>query len=462
MLMVEVAIAIGLLAIIASSVFVYLGTQLMSANVSHKEIDALRTAQEGLEATRAIRDLGWSGLTTGSHGLSYAGNVWSFSGTSDTWDGISRTITVTDVSTDEKRIASTASWTTPWGRSLSVSLTTNVTNWRSVSAPRLTGNWGNPQTLGTIDLGPGVQATGINVRSGYAYMSGTASSAAKKDLFIINVSNGASPSLTSSIDTGPGANAIAVTSTFALLANSDVTAQLQIANISSTSSPYVVASFHLTGNASQALSVAATGSLALVGTANDSGPELFIVDITNPSIPVLKGSLEVGGDVNRIAIRGNRAFLATASSTKELQVVDISNPTSPVRTASYDLAGSNAALGLYVNYQDERAYVSRATAVGTSPELAIFDVSHPDAPSLLGTMEYGNDIGAVFAADSLLFTGTSNSNLEFQIYNISTPSAPSYYTGLNFPQVANDIAFENNVVYVAVRSNDALRIITSQ
>ena len=77
-------------------------------------------------------------------------------------------------------------------------------------------------------------------------------------------------------------------------------------------------------------------------------------------------------------------------------------------------------------------------------------------------MEYGNDVDAALAADSILFLGTANSNLEFQTYINSDPTNLVYYSGLNFPQVANDIVLENNIIYVAVRSNDALRIITSQ
>ncbi len=71
-------------------------------------------------------------------------------------------------------------------------------------------------------------------------------------------------------------------------------------------------------------------------------------------------------------------------------------------------------------------------------------------------------MNAVFAADTLAFFATSASNEEFKIVEASDPAALTPYGGLNFPQVAADLKFENNIIYAAVRSNDALRIITAQ
>ncbi|GAH25486.1 unnamed protein product, partial [marine sediment metagenome] len=46
-------------------------------------------------------------------------------------------------------------------------------------------------------------------------------------------------------------------------------------------------------------------------------------------------------------------------------------------------------------------------------------------------------------------------------WNISNPGNIELWSSFNFPQVATGIDYEDNVVYVSVRSNDALRIITS-
>ncbi len=460
----EVIAAIGLLAIFASTLFLAIGSQYLATTGTHQSLTALSMAGEGLEAARSIRDSDWASLTTGAHGLVLSTtSSWSFQGASDSSGGFTRVITITDLSANEKQIVSRVSWLNAQGRPRSTSLATNVSNWRNVSAPTiLTGDWSNLRTLGTIDLGPGIAGTGVRVRNKIVYMTGTASQSGKDDFFVIDAIDGANPVMAAHIHTGSGLNALDIEGDFAYVAQDSSTNQLQVINISATSSPYAITNFTLTGNSEEALSVAATGTLVLVGTEGGTGSELYLVDVSNPSSPIIKNTLEIGADVNRISILGNRAFLATSSSTKEFIIVNISNPSVPVIAASVDLSGTNAATGLYVNTQDQRAYLTRDLASGVSPEINAYDVTNPDVPTLLGSTEFTYDIPSVFAADSLLFLSTAQSNMEFQLFNATNTQQISFVNGFNFPQVGNDIAFESNMIYIAVRSNDALRILTSQ
>ncbi|MDP3985521.1 MAG: hypothetical protein Q8P82_02040, partial [bacterium] len=119
---------------------------------------------------------------------------------------------------------------------------------------------------------------------------------------------------------------------------------------------------------------------------------------------------------------------------------------------------------VFVNFQDSQAYITRTLGDNSTanPELAIINVANPAVPTVIGSLNFGSSVQSVYAADTLMFTATANANEEFQIYEITDPIDIQYYSGLNFPQVATDIAFENNTIYVSVRSNEALRIITSQ
>ncbi len=459
----EVIIVIGLLALFASTLFVSMGTQLMLSAGTYQSLQATALAQEGLEAARSIRDAGWSSLAVGTHGLLYTNTAWSFQHTSDTNDVFTRTIAVTALSAHERQVISTVSWMNPSHNTRSTSLATTLSNWRNVFVPLLHGNWSNPQTLGTIDLGSGNVPTGIVVKQGMVYMSATASARSKPDFFVIDAQQPASPFIVGSLQTGSGVNGLAVSGTVAYLANDAATDQLQLVSIATPSSPNIIRSFHLEGSAQRALSIALSGSLVMLGTQRDAGPDLFLVDVSDPNSPRLLSSLEIGGDVNRISILGNRAYLATGNSAQEFIVVDIANPSVPAILAHVNLAGSeSAATGLYINSQDSRAYITRQQDEDTSPEVNIYSIASPAAPTLLGNMEFSEDIPAVLAADTLLFLGTTVSNLEFQIFDVTNPASPVFYAGLNFPQVASDIAFENNTMYVAVRSNDALRILTAQ
>jgi hypothetical protein len=112
---------------------------------------------------------------------------------------------------------------------------------------------------------------------------------------------------------------------------------------------------------------------------------------------------------------------------------------------------------------DDRLYVGRDAASGSGyDELHIFDVSDPANPVQLGQTNFNHDVNALFAGDELLFLATDYANEELRIFDVTDPEDPLYYSGMNFSQVATDIAFEDNTVYVSVRSNDAHRIITSE
>ncbi|MCK4306458.1 MAG: hypothetical protein KAY24_19610, partial [Candidatus Eisenbacteria sp.] len=78
-----------------------------------------------------------------------------------------------------------------------------------------------------------------------------------------------------------------------------------------------------------AYAVAASGDLAFVADA-----DLQIIDISDPSNPVLAGSYDTPDQARGVAVSGNLAFVADDHSG--LQIIDISNPSSPVLAGSYD------------------------------------------------------------------------------------------------------------------------------
>ena len=66
-------------------------------------LEAIYLAQEGLEASRSIRDIGWEYLATGTHGLLYDDSSWSFAGTHELIGKFTRTISVGDLSENERQ-----------------------------------------------------------------------------------------------------------------------------------------------------------------------------------------------------------------------------------------------------------------------------------------------------------------------------------------------------------------------
>jgi len=123
--------------------------------------------------------------------------------------------------------------------------------------------------------------------------------------------------------------------------------------------------------------------------------------------------------------------------------------------ASYDIAGISDALSVFIVSPD-RVFIGRAGG-----EVVIADATDPQNVIRLGDYSTGGDINDMYVRDYLLFLATSEPNEEFQAIDISTIADPVFHSSLNFPQSATGIDYKDNLIYVTLRSNDALRIITS-
>lgn len=73
----------------------------------------------------------------GTTGLAQVSNQWAFSGTNDTSGIYTRTITITSVDANRKRVVSTVTWPRGTGTS-SISVDTYLTNWTAAIAPTIT------------------------------------------------------------------------------------------------------------------------------------------------------------------------------------------------------------------------------------------------------------------------------------------------------------------------------------
>lgn len=384
----------------------------------------------------------------------------SLASSTATIDEFSLQTIVSALSTTTKQVLSRVSWQFE-ARSREVELATLVTDWKALittggdtGGGGTSGDWRNPRTLGTIDLGAGNQATGIDVVNKIVYLSATASSQNKPDFFVVNAANGASPFMHASLDTGPGLNAIDVAGTKAYVASESETAQLQIIDITLPSSPSVVSSLQLPGSGEEASTIHYSGGRVYIGTEQSSGPEFFVIDVSNPASPTSLGSYNVNADVNAIVVVGTTAYVANSGNT-ELLVLNVTNPAAISQVGSYNAAGTADGKSLFVS--GTTLYLGRSSGSG---EFLILDVTS-SSPSLLATQAVGSDVNGIQQRDNLLFLATSDSNKEFQVWDIGNLASISMWSSFNFSQIGTGIDYEDNLVYMAVRSNDALRIITS-
>ncbi len=446
----EILVAIGILAISLSAVVIVIfGSQSISVD-SQEANKAVNLARELIENATASSSENFGGLISGS----------------STQDEFLKEIIVKDIDSDTKEITSRVSWQTETARIQKIELTTLVTNWQAyqdtggdTGGGGLSGDWQNPTTLGSVDLGPGESATGLDVVNKIVYLSASASDKSKPDFFIVNATNGQSPYIVSQINTGEGLNAVDVAGNYAYVANDDDDAQLQVIDISNPALPSLIKSFKLNGvSGSGAIgqSIFYSNSKIYIGTKAASGPEFHIVDVSNPAVPLDIGSYETGANVNDIFVSGNTAYIATSADNSELTILDVTNSSSIVKLGDFNAVAGDDGKSVYIT--GTTAYLGR-TGGGS---LSIINVSNPALPVQLGTANLGGaGVNGIIVRDYLAFLATTDSNKEFQIWNVSSSSAPVQWSSYNFSQVGTGVDYEDNFVYVSVRSNDAFRIITS-
>lgn len=447
---IEIVVALGILAAaLGAAIMMTLGGQSLTLTGGQLSV-ALRLAREDMEQARADARSNFAGLGSAS----------------STLDGFTREILVQTLDANRKLVTSRVSWDVNILRAEQVELVTLVTNARDVlgtggdtGGGGTSGDWQDPQTLGAADLGPGNAATGLDVFQGMVYLTAQASDTKKPDFFIVDAANGQSPVIAGQVDTGDGLLSVDFADGVAFVGNSSTTAQLQVMNVSNPSAPSVQADHQLpgvSGNGAVGRSIFYLSEKIYIGTNSASGPEFHIVDVSNLLNPQSLGSFEVGADVNSIRVLGHLAYLAT--SGQELMVLDVADPNNIEEVGGYNASG--AADGLSLHQAGSTLYLGRENA-NQDDELLVLDVTDPSSVDLLGSQEIGVDVNGIQSRDDLVFIATSDSNKEFQVWNASDPADIIFWSSFNFPQVATAVDYEDNLIYVSVRSNDAVRIITS-
>jgi len=174
-------------------------------------------------------------------------------------------------------------------------------------------------------------------------------------------------------------------------------------NVSNPSSPVISCTKDFTefssGLGSFAISVAVNGTKALVGIHSSSGVvQLDVLDISNLSAPVEEGSINNIGypyDI-RMSTDGSYAYVMDVSSSSVLRIVNVSNPISPSLVASIPL---DSTLGQQLAMQGSELFAA------TSAGLYVFDISNPAAPVLTRTYSVSGINGINVPSDSASQSG---------------------------------------------------------
>ena len=450
----EILIALMVFCVTISAMVLLLGTGEAFTVSGEASTIALYRARNGLECTRIMRDNDWNQLSDGPHGLQFVNGLCQFSGTSDEYSGIVRTITVTIEPSGDKYVESKATWNASPGNPKQVVLIARYTPLDE----GVSGDWKHAHIVGSANIGSGGSGTDIVYSQNRIYLTNSQSPTSASDLFIFNVTSPASPVLLGQINLEEGLEAVAVSGSFAYVVEENST-DFFIVNVSNPASPAQMSKLTLPGNG-KGHAIEVRDTFAYVTTTTSSDKEFFVIDVSNPMAPAVISGLEFGVDVNDISIKSDIGYVATSDILKELQIIDLGDPYAPIATSSFNISEKGDALSIYAK-SPARVYMGREDK-DSPKDFIIFDATDPKYPQKIGEKNLGKEINDIVTAGSLAFLATSKNNEEFRVINILNANDIKDWDKLNLPGIGTGVAYHNNHTYVSVENANALQIITSQ
>lgn len=437
--LVEVLLAAAIfsfLTIAFSGALVYGRTSTADAG---ERMRAAQLADEGVQAVTNIRNHSFGNLTNGTFGLAQAGNTWTLSGSSDTTDIFTRSVTIADNGTNRKKVTSQVNWT-QGTNTATTSVVTVLTNWFANIASWLNAILGN-----TVDTAGTTDALKVVTAGNYAYVI---RSTATAGLMVFNISNPNAITSAGSLNLSSVPTNIAISGNYLFISESGNNSELQIVNITNPTSPTIASTFDASGT-TDGLAVEVSGNYAYLARAAGGG--MVIVNITNPASPSLTGTYASSLGLFDVKRTGNYAFLASSSTTQEILVVNVTTPASPSLATSYNLTTSGTVQSLFIS--------GTTLYIGHGGTLLLRGISNPLSSTAIGSIaisgatlinEIGLDSSGIYA-----FLATNSSTGEFRIINLTTPATPTLartidltgsvsMTGLAYNSGLESVSFTSN------------------
>jgi hypothetical protein len=238
----------------------------------------------------------------------------------------------------------------------------------------------SPAPVGTLTLSIASAIQSIAVWRGVA-----AAACGTDGLKVIDVTRPAQPQLIGTFRPSLFlAQAVAMRNGLAYVANGGSPFSVVIADPQAIGGPAQVGSY----TSSVAITdVAVTDTLALV-TSRATSKGLQILDISNASLPSLRGTFTTGSSAESAAVAGNLVYIAEDNG---VEIVDITNPALPALAGTYP---RSAQFLETVTVADGVAYLGLTFA-----GFEVVDISQPTLPRLIDTYDPGKQpTGSAFAA----------------------------------------------------------------
>lgn len=496
---IEILVAITLIAVISVSIFNVNFYNSKVRRINDERTTALYYAVEGIEIAKMMR---WDQLALGDYYFVKNGDVWDINSGSELIDNTySRTVNVSSVSRqsvyqgnvfgdivasgnvdpDTKKVTVTIDWLSRAGSNKQEFLETYIhrfsatrwtqTDWSGGSGQEnwseenkffakdygidvrepgivsLTSgfiDWTNASTTSTFDTPGNFEDNDVFESDGYAYLV-TKNNPAGKELYILDVSNPENAILKSSLDIGASVTSVVARGDIVYLSTALNEGELKVVNVSNKSDPFVIATIDLPSN-TDALDLAVNNDQLYI----IQGSKMYSFSITNPAVPALLDDIQVSDSMAGIHLSASYIYIATLDAAKELQVVNVTNPADMQVFGYYNLPGSLK--GTDVAARGSRAYIATQNN-GSGSEFFIFDVTNPANPVLIGEQEIGEMVHSFAIAGPYILLGTNFLNEELVVLDISNPTAVVQVAGFDLTGYVLGMSANCSLIYAATSGN---------
>ncbi len=246
-------------------------------------------------------------------------------------------------------------------------------------------------------------------------------------------------SLRGSVITGNTPYSMAVFGSYAYI-SCQTDNNIQVINISNPSSPVIITSLALTSSPN---TLVRQGNYLYVLANND----YFIIDISYPDTPVITSSTVADeSGMYATSVQGNYVYYLS-QTTGKLYVYDISNPALPVLQ---NVGGT--VVDSFPSGQPERSAISGNYLYygnSSSGYFLIIDISVPSAPTVVSTTIVAENPSEVFIVGQYLYLSLNLGGM--QIWNVSNPASPVLTGSVSLTSSSNHIFVQGNYAYLGSR-----------
>lgn len=280
--------------------------------------------------------------------------------------------------------------------------------------------------IGALDVDYGNVITGVAALGDFVYVSTDGATAVLPDLYVVDVQDIQNPRIVGYLNTGPGIASIAAAGHYVFAANAG-SYQMQIIDVVDPFGPTLVAQAKLpgaviSGSSGFGQAVHFFDDKMYIGLVKNAGPELYIVDVGDPRLPIALGSYEIGGTVNDIDVQSGRAIVV-APGQPSVFLLDTSNSSEISEIDNVTFTGWQTQGAKSVEMLGSAVSVGRTLGGFYSPNAEYVLLNRDSINSTSAGLKIGASVEDILGFNDYLYLTTSDAETAFQILHNVAPSA---------------------------------------